>query len=408
MAGAPKLDAGHAGCRDVLKIAAERVGWQIVLHSGCSVAWVDQGRDAEVRLAARRAKGEWVSWIPGVPELCGKIALAATLQDRGSAFWPRTWNAPPIDAEMIAKEVFADGASATLIVKPDEGSQGTGIGIAQSRPALSRLVATASPAIVQEYIAQPLLLDDRKWDCRIYVLMMPLPDGGHVSFLAREGLVRVCLERYEQPAAANLSKTSVHLTNYSLNKFSESFEHSDDPADATSGCKRLMSAVLQRLEAEPGPIASAALTWQVLGELSHEIVDAISEQLAGSESVLGNCFHVLGLDVLFDVTGRPWLLEANYRPSLLVDELHAVPGASRLSQAELNRLMAANKAKGSGDKWGKPCRCSLHPILHEHHLSAVDVACKSPVVEGALLIAHRARGGGDVAKWADGTIYQLV
>ncbi len=42
-------------------------------------------------------------------------------------------------------------------------------------------------------------------------------------FLSREGLVRFCTERYEQPAAANLGNCYAHLTNYSLNKHNPAF-----------------------------------------------------------------------------------------------------------------------------------------------------------------------------------------
>jgi len=300
----------------------------------------------------------------------------------------------------------------TLIVKPDQGSQGSGISLAQSREELQRAVQNLPPegAIVQEYIDRPLLLDGFKWDARIYVLIVPRPQGGHAVFLEEEGLVRVCTEAYEPPTAKNLQRSMVHLTNYSLNKFSDKYAHSDDAADAMTGCKRTLSAVLCRLEAEQ-PSFSAALAWQMLGELARQTADVISEQLsavapAGSEMRLSRCFHLLGLDVLLDMSGRPWLLEANYRPSMLVDEVHPMPGTQ--SRAEVNRLFATEKRCAGGPRWGRPCRCSLHPSLHEHQLCAADVAAKQPAVEGAMVIVQRARAGNDVAGWAEDTAYRLV
>jgi len=148
--------------------------------------------------------------------------------------------------------------------------------------------------------------------------------------------------------------------------------------------------------------------WSALGALSRETVDVISEQLSGdSTDRLKHCFHLLGLDVILDATGRPWLLEANHRPSLLVDEVHPVPGASKLSRAELNKVMVEQKGRG-GEKWGKLCRCSLLPTLHQHQLSSVDVAAKAPAIAGSMVIAQRARKGGDPAEWAEGTIYRFV
>lgn len=408
------LDVGHAGCRDVLKMAAERLGWEVVLNCGGTVVWVDEALEATNRVA-RRGRGEWISWIPGVKELCGKVALGGLLQARAAEFWPRTWLVPPATADAISKDAFGGGATTTLIVKPDEGSQGSGIGLAQSHKELRRLVGALPQggAIVQEYVDRPLLIDGCKWDARIYVLMFPSPGGGHACFLAQEGLVRVCVEPYERPHSTNLNKTSIHLTNYSLSKFSAKFDHGGDPDDPTQGCKRTLSAVLRRFETEAeastSGISSAAATWDALGSLAHDTVAAISEQVEASggndASGLQQCFHILGLDVLLDVSGRPWLLEANHRPSLLIDEVHPLAGGH--SRAEANRLMAAARSRG-GERWGKPCRCGLHPQLHEHQLSSVDVAAKAPVVEGALRIAQRAKRGGDTAGWAEGTIYTLV
>merc|ERR1712187_1035913 len=174
------------------------------------------------------------------------------------------------------------------------------------------------------------------------------------------------------------------------------------------GCKRTLSAVLQRLEADPDASFSVDAIWEALCVLTRQTVDAISQQVMASQRAsegAQRCFHIVGLDVLLDVQGKPWLLEANYRPSLLIDEVH--PLASGQSRAEVNRFFAAGK-QGSGPKWGRPCRCSLHPSLHEHQLCPADVAAKCPAIEGALTIARRAKESDDIARWADGTAYQLV
>lgn len=405
------LDVGHAGCRDVLKLAAEHVDWTVSINSGGTVVWADCESDAAGRLPNLRT-GEWLSWIPGVQEACGKIALAESLQTRNARFWPHSWRVPEVPIQAIFEQAFSnDRGITTLIVKPDQGSQGSGIALAQSRQDLQRIVQRMPPegAIVQDYIDQPLLLDGFKWDARIYVLMMPQEEGGHAVFLLEEGLVRVCTETYAPPAAENLQRSMVHLTNYSLNKFSEKYTHSTDPADGSAGCKRTLSALLQRLEVEKPPF-SAASAWHSLGKLAKETASVISEQVstmagAVSGAKLSRCFHLLGLDVLFDSNGRPWLLEANYRPSMLVDEVHPMPGCQ--SRAEINRLFASEKRAGV-PKWGRPCRCSLHPSLHEHQLCMVDVAAKLPAVSGALVIVQRARAGRDKTGWADGTSYRLV
>jgi len=407
-AARPTLDVGHAGCRDVLKMAAERLDWEVTLNCGGTIVWSD-GEDDGVQRLAKLRRNDWLSWIPGMQEACGKIALAEALQARGATFWPRSWRVP-LETEVICKEAFGGArGSATLIVKPDAGSQGCGISLAQSAQDLRGAVTRLPPegAIVQEYIDQPMLLNGFKWDARIYVLMVARPHGGHAVFLEEEGLVRVCTETYEPPTTDNLRHSMVHLTNYSLNKFSDKYTHNDDPADATSGCKRSLSAVLRHLEAQVPPF-SAAMAWQLMGELSRQTCDVLSEQLAALPKgpQQSRCFHLVGLDVLFDGSGRPWLLEANYRPSMMVDEVHPIGGS--MSRAEVNKLMAAERRPAGAPKWGRPCRCSMSPSLHEHQICAMDVAAKLPAVEGAMEIVQRARAGLDVAQWSEGTPYRLV
>lgn len=417
---AGKLDVGHSGCRDVLKMAAESLGWEVVLHTGGTLVWQDGESGACERLAKLRSN-QWMSWIPGMQYACGKVALAQALEQSAADFWPRSWRIPGVSIESICEEAFENGDSMTLIIKPDQGSQGSGISIVQSREHFLRALrhVPAEGAIVQTYVDRPMLLDRCKWDMRIYVLVVPIPNcSEHAIFLEEEGLVRVCTEEYRPPRADNLQRSMVHLTNYSLNKFSANFVHGGDPNDATSGSKRSLSAVLQLLEEEHGVGFSAQACWQALGNLARHTAEAIVGQLATTslaspqlhQDKLSRCFHIIGLDVLLDEQGTPWLLEANGRPSLLVDEIHPIAGS--YSRAELNQLFAAQKLSDRGGnsslKWGRPCRCSLSPTLHEHQLCAVDVAAKLPAVQGAMTIVQRAQLGANVTSWSDGTAFRLV
>lgn len=71
----------------------------------------------------------------------------------------------------------------------------------------------------QRYIHNPLLIDGRKFDLRLYVLvtsMEPLR-----VYLFEEGLVRFSTKRY---SLRNLRSRFTHLTNYSINKKSGSFK----------------------------------------------------------------------------------------------------------------------------------------------------------------------------------------
>jgi len=402
------LDMGHAGCRDVLVMATDHLGWKATLNHGGTIIWADTESEAQERLSRLR-RGDWLSWIPGVQEACGKVALDTVMQERSAPFWPRSWSASAQNVEAVCSEAFQDGVS-TVIVKPDRGSQGVGISLARTREELRRHLVRLGPemALVQQYIERPMLIDGCKWDARLYVLLMPNPEGGHAVFLAEEGLVRVCPEAYEQPTRENLQRTSVHLTNYSLSKFSKNYDYGSNP---DAGCKRLLSTVLQRLESTSTAALCAADVRSAIGRLARETGEAISGQLAvdTSDHRLGRCFHLLGLDVILDEHGRAWLLEANYRPALLIDEVH--PLSCSQSRADLNRLFAAERRSSAGtgqSRWGRPCRCSLHPSAHEHQICAVDVASKQPAVEGAMIMVARARAGEPMNTWTAGSGYRQV
>ena len=70
--------------------------------------------------------------------------------------------------------------------------------------------------IVQEYIALPLLIDNTKFDLRLYMLITSLRPFN--AYICKEGMARFCTVEYELPTNKNLKNEFMHLTNYSLNK----------------------------------------------------------------------------------------------------------------------------------------------------------------------------------------------
>ncbi len=60
-----------------------------------------------------------------------------------------------------------------------------------------------------------------------------------------DGLARFCTVPYEAPTNKNIHKTYMHLTNYSLNKRSETYKHTETDYD---GSKRTVSSVIKTLE----------------------------------------------------------------------------------------------------------------------------------------------------------------
>ena len=96
--------------------------------------------------------------------------------------------------------------------------------------------------VVQEYISNVFLLEHLKFDFRVYVLLASL-DPLEV-YISKEGLARFCTVPYEEPTSRNINESFMHLTNYSLNKYSETYLHTEAEDD---GSKRTITSVFKKL-----------------------------------------------------------------------------------------------------------------------------------------------------------------
>ena len=105
----------------------------------------------------------------------------------------------------------------TFICKPDTGSMGRGIFLVQDLRKLNPFMKLTC----QLYIPRPFLIEGYKFDLRVYVLITCI-DPLRV-YVYNEGIARFATVKYAPPSDSNLEVTFMHLTNYSLNKFSQSY-----------------------------------------------------------------------------------------------------------------------------------------------------------------------------------------
>ncbi|XP_041254631.1 tubulin polyglutamylase TTLL5 isoform X15 [Onychostruthus taczanowskii] len=212
------------------------------------------------------------------------------------------------------------------IVKPVASSRGRGVYLINN----PNQIVVEDNILVSRYISNPLLIDDFKFDVRLYVLVTsydPL-----VVYLYEEGLARFATVRYDQ-ASKNIKNQFMHLTNYSVNKKSGDYVSCDDPEVEDYGNKWSMSAMLRYLKQEGrdtagllGVTAAAehnpALMASVEDLIIKTLVSAEPSIASACKSFLshrGSCFELYGFDVLIDDTLKPWLLEVNLSPSLACD-----------------------------------------------------------------------------------------
>jgi len=132
--------------------------------------------------------------------------------------------------------------------------------------------------VVQRYIHKPYLIDNLKFDMRIYVLVYGV-DPLRV-FVFREGLARFATEEYTGPFNGNLDNLYMHLTNYAINKFSDNFEQNEDASDDETGHKRSVSAVLKHIEqTENNPNITVEKLWEQIDDIAAKTLISVQPHL---------------------------------------------------------------------------------------------------------------------------------
>lgn len=279
--------------------------------------------------------------LPGERESLGRlikseISAAANATNRTKSFNSTT-------AAMSAQ-------GGMWIVKPCASSCGQGIKVMTGLQAAA--LAKKKKAVVQRYLARPYLIDGRKFDLRIYVLVSGV-DPLRV-YIHDEGLTRISTAKY---TLKNLTNNFAHLTNYSINKNAPNFKAAefnmnpnatstasasgdgdDDDVDAPDGNVAKSGKKPPQLDPEMEGFKwslAAFRRWlaqregrEVMEQTFDRIFDLclkaviaaegeITPHLHSSAQYRTNCFELFGCDVILDSDLRPHLLEVNVSPSLM-------------------------------------------------------------------------------------------
>lgn len=278
-------------------------------------------RAAGLCAVPREAKGAMArsaitNHFPGMRDAVDKAAIesqVATLRAKhpgAFAYFPMGWDLSSDEGLTSFRTEFerraAEGDTRTYILKPQRGSCGGGIRLAQTWSDVARALELGREAetggswlaqmrgygslVAQEYIAEPALLDGFKFDCRLYVIMRSLRPLR--AFVMHEGMARVCAEKYAKPAPGNLGDAFVHLTNYSVNKGSDKFQQGvlrggggggdgKSGGGGRQGNKRLISTAIRQLRAA-GLSISAETFWQRIDAMVSKTLLAIQPRLLQS------------------------------------------------------------------------------------------------------------------------------
>lgn len=256
--------------------------------------------------------------FPGMYQLARKTNLGRNLMKMCKlhpeeyGFFPKTWILPNDYNEFLKH--YKAHENKTYIVKPDMNSQGRGIYLTKNKDDIN----SKSWAVIQEYVDEPFLVDNLKFDIRLYVLILSV-DPLRI-YIYDEGLVRFATVEYQKPTDDNMENTYIHLTNYAINKHNENFVCSEDNPRGHKRSLKLFWEQLKESGIETGVIKEeindvvVKTLVSVQPQLAHQYRSWFTEEVDGSQ-----WFELLGFDIMLDENLDPILIEVNHAPSFATD-----------------------------------------------------------------------------------------
>ncbi|XP_001988081.2 tubulin polyglutamylase TTLL4 isoform X2 [Drosophila grimshawi] len=229
--------------------------------------------------------------------------------NREFGFMPRTYVIPNDLCALRKRWPKYAQRNTKWIIKPPASARGAGIRVVNRWGQIPK----RRPLIVQRYIERPLLINGSKFDLRLYVLVTSV--NPLRVFMYHNGLARFASVKYSAKADT-LNDRCMHLTNYSINKFSSNYSKNED-VNACHGHKWTIKSLWTYL-ANRG-VRTDGL-WEALRSLVLRTIlageNGINSMIRANVESKYSCFELFGFDVILDSDLVPWLLEVNISPSL--------------------------------------------------------------------------------------------
>ncbi len=267
----------------------------------------DDAAEAALRFYAQ--KPVWISSTvsklvnrrdyPGWDRVRLKDGLAAAIAALPRETRPPTPETYALPAERAALLAAAPGV---WIAKTRGMSGGEGIHLTDA-PAR---IDPAWEGVVQRYLARPFLADGRKSHLRLYLLITSVAPLR--AWLWRDGLVRLAPAAYD---AGALDRLDMHITNTALHEGHPGLVFDPDPKVEDRGSVQGLAAFLAARLAEPDAL------WPKLEAIARGLLAAFEGAgIFAGIAPAGRAFlpKLLGMDVVLDADGAPWLIELQRVP----------------------------------------------------------------------------------------------
>lgn len=323
-------------------------------------------RDTDWLQAAQRV----ISNIPGIEIFCKKREHSwyanrlKQLHPDINWYYPDTFILPEEQQQYV--EAHTSIKEDVYIAKMSGSRQGVGVRVLAKPSELSLLCGPQqkgfTTAVVQKYVNEPLLLKGIKSDLRLYLMITSVDPP--IAFLNHEGLARFCTEPYVKPTLLNSNKLdpSSQLTNFTMNKGNRNFQATDEIEAENDATKRTLTSYWKNVKSnsnlDPEIISSRIekLAQRLIKTMIPHLRISLEQQRSKLEPPLTSemkMMHIIGLDVILDAEGHPWLLEVNSMPSMAIENSEIIHEEINKDLPIVTEIVDEPKVRGNNRQKGQ-------------------------------------------------------
>ncbi len=241
-------------------------------------------------------------------------------------FVPETFILPEDGNDFLEKykNIIPNLANSKIkfIIKPVGSSRGRGIRILSDKSEFKHLLKKSlirhgKNYLISKYISKPHLINNKKYDLRVYVLISSLHPLK--IYIYKEGLVRFATEDYTK---GDYDNVFIHLTNYSINKqnitrYNVNNNNNNNNENYQNYSKWSFSQYKEYFESNNQGEHYKNIMRKVKDIIVKTIITSINDisfDIALNKK--NSLFELYGFDILVDSKFNIWLMEVNVGPSM--------------------------------------------------------------------------------------------